>query len=312
MKRIRTLFNIVLIGLCISIFLAGCQKEKKEIVFYRQVARQTSEDGWVFSFIKNGYKDEEEDKNATDLYRYQFNGINIRYRGIDGFYDRYVREKNTDKGTEKYLEIVIPGILIWGSANEDQENDMRIIENLLSDCNSDNDLLSRESDKLELKELDSKIFWNVAEKALNSEWQKEAVVPEYWEKPAYAMLQEPEFINGYKFQVAFLSETGCIDELYIDVLYEDDSQWIGYVQLSDLVEEKLATKEQISLWKSICSIVDILKEEELFIAGTEMYQDKQIAEVDLSRLYLMLQNIHKNEYMQYSVEPTVVDVQSLD
>lgn len=271
-----------------------------------------TKDGWVFTFVKNGLKDPEEDKNADDLIRYQFFGINIRYRALDGYEERVTQEKIVDGETVFYTETYIPGILIWGSANEAQKRDFEIIHEILKNERTAEELLTLNPEDYQFEELDRELFFRLMKTALKSEWQKEGNLQSYWEKPSYAMLQEPDFMDGYKFQVSFLQETGCVDELFIDVLYKNQTDFPGYDQLSDLVDKGKADEGQVKLWEKICSITDMIKEEELFITGKEDYQDMEMAGVDLSRLYTFLKNIHENKYERYIPDKEMISQEKSD
>lgn len=291
---------------------ANVDMDSGESVFYRQVAREMTDDGWVFTFVKNGLKDPEEDKNADDLIRYQFFGINIRYRALDGYEERVTQEKIVDGETVSYTETYVPGILIWGSANEAQKRDFEMIHELLKNERTTEELLALNLEDYQFEELDRELFFRLMKIALKSEWQKEGKLQSYWEKPSYAMLQEPDFMDGYKLQVSFLQETGCVDELFIDVLYKNQTDFHGYDQLSDLVDKGKADEEQVKLWEKICSITDMIKEEELFITGKENYQDMELAGVDLSKLYTFLKNIHENKYERYIPDKEMISQEKSD
>ena len=139
--------------------------------------------------------------------------------------------------------------------------------------------------------------------------QREGTLQSYWDKPQYAMLQEQSASDNYKFQIAFLQDTGCVDELFIDVLFcRDDG---SYIQLSDMIDQGRADPEQITLYNKIRNIVSDIKERELFITENDTYKDDMIAGVDLKRLYVFLKDIHENNFDKYATPSVFLREQTI-
>ena len=127
-----------------------------------------------------------------------------------------------------------------------------------------------------------------------------------WEKPGSEFLWEQNFLDGYKFQVSFMTETGNLLELFIDVLYPTGPGYADYVQLSDLVKNGTATPEQEELYAFIGSIIERAKAENCFSAGTEDYKSTVLDGVDFSRLSTFMNAIQNNTYWDaYSQTPIV-------
>lgn len=274
----------VLLSFCCSACTNGNKEETLNILFYRQVARETTDNGWCFTFVREGFKDPNADE--SNLARYRFFGFNIRYR-YKGLLDKTMERGSSENGG-----------LIWGRLSDGQASDMRQVEKILNRNKTPEDLLALDPADCEFEELDGEMFFRLMREALTGEWQKEGTTLSYWEKPEYSFLQEPEFENDYKFQVCFMQETGCVDELFIDVLYKDANP-VGYIQLSDLIENGKADGEQMKLWNTIKEITNTIKENEIYISGQEKYQKTTIAGVDLGRLYSLLTDIHNNEFDRY-------------
>lgn len=263
---------------------------------YRKVARKVQDDGWVFTFVNNGDKSGDD----SDIVKYQFFGFNIRYKYDDDYVveSTHVSEKGTTV-TERY----VPGCLMWGSASEEQKRDEQLINTILSNDRTAEELLALNPDDYTFEVLDKEIFFELMRTALTGAPQKEGTDLDYWDKPTCAFYVEPEFIDDYKFQVAFLQETGCVDELFIDVQYRTGDEYDDYIQLSDLIDAGTATKEQQEVFEKISSIVENIKEQENFIVDAETYKDLEIGEIDFSRLYTFLNNIHENKFDLYEEEP---------
>lgn len=268
----------------------------------KKVARKVLDNGWVFTFIHNIDKTGDE----SDILKYQFFGINIRYRFDESFSQILTHTK--DDGTvikEKYT----PAIMIWGTGSDAQKRDMDLVSDLLSNDKSADDLLSINPEDYKFEELDGDIFFELLTTALSSAPQAEGTVFSYWEKPTYAFLSEQIFIDDYKFQVAFLQETGCVDELYIDVLFKTGDRFDDYVQLSDLVQSGEATEMQKELFILLNSITQDVKNEESFLARSDSYANTVIDGVDLSRLYTFMKNIHENNFTPYREDPIVETIE---
>lgn len=292
----------------LSLLLVGCKAEDGDtkggkqtippetdftVHFSRQVARKMTDDGWVYTFVCNSAKD----GDNSDIIRYQFFAMNIRFKY--GENSIQVVQNTLDNG-EVVTNTYVQPVQFWGAATQAQLRDRQIIDSIIKDYSRQpEELLAVNRDDYTLETIDKNIFFDLMQQALTSPPQKEGTRLSYWEKPTWAFLMEPDYLSGYKFQVAFMQETGCVDELYIDVLYPTETGLTDYMQLSVLVEEGKATQEQYELFTEIQRITAMIKEEELFIAGADSYKDKVYGDVKLSRLYTFLMDIHENKFDRY-------------
>lgn len=264
----------------------------------KRIARYSTDDGWVFTFIQNSDKTGDD----SDIVKYQFFGINIRYRFQEAF--TKILSQTLDDGTVVYQRYT-PAIMLWGQGSDAQQHDMEIVSNLLTNDRTIDELLEISADDFDFWELDGSIFVNLVHTALTDSPQKEGTDLSYWEKPTYAFLVEPNYVDNYKFQICFLQETGGVDELYIDVLYKTGDNFNEYIQLSDLVEKGNATIEQQNLYDMIQQIVQGIKRDGNFLANEVSYKDLVLAGVNLSRLNTFLDNIHDNNLTPYQEDPIV-------
>ena len=106
---------------------------------------------------------------------------------------------------------------------------------------------------------------------------------------------EPQWTDGYRFQIGCLMSSGCVDELFIDVLYRTGEGYKDYVQLSDLVEDGTATPEQQEAWALIQTVAEQIKEEEYFPARSDLYRDKTLAGIDFNRLLRFLNDLNEGK-----------------
>ena len=276
-------------------------EDQFEVTFFRKVARESHDDGWVFTFVCNGYKDKE--KDDSNLVKFQFYGLNQRYR----YNDAYIRnEIQTTPNGATQSATVIPACLTWGTGSDAEKRDMQLIQSIInaSDVAAEK-LLALNPDDYSFEVMDKELFFSLMMTALTSEPQKEGTDITYWDKPTHAFLAEPIYIDGYKFQVCFMQETGCVDELYIDILYQTGNGYKDYIQLSDLIDSKNATADQLRAFELIQNIVTDIKNAESFVVNKDTYQNVTIGEIDFSRLYTFLEKIHTNNYEQYIVESII-------
>lgn len=255
-----------------------------EIGFYRKVARRTLDNGWVYTFTREGVKNGDD----SEVFKYVFYGINVKYK---------YAEKYGGISSEDNLKT---GWLLFGECSEAEKRDAELISSILSNEKTDEELLALNPDDYTFESLDKNMFFELMREALTAEPQAEGADQNYWDKPYFAFLQEKEFTDGYKFQISCLNETGLIDGLYIDVLYKTGAGDADYVQLSDLVASGEATAEQIEVFELIGAISDGIKGNTSYIYNCGSYRDKTIDGIDFSRLYKFLDDMHNNRFEEYN------------
>lgn len=307
----------ITIAILLSLVLALCScsmqnpttsnnaEGNNDILFYRKVAREFNDDGWVYTFVNNGWKDP--DADDSNLYKFQFFGINLRYKYNENYIQTITRELPNG---EIYIERVIPTCLILGTGLDAEKRDMQLIEEILYNKNySAEELLALDPDDYTFEVIDKEMFFRLMRTALTSEPQAEGEDKSYWEKPTYAFFTEPDWRDGYKFQIAFVQETGGVDELYIDVLFKTGEGYDDYIQLSDLIDAQSATADQTQAFEMIKSITMAIRERDNFMATAEDYKNIIIDGIDFSRLYTFLKNIHENKFDQYYESPIIEKVE---
>ena len=262
---------------------AATVAEAPDITFYRKVARRTLDNGWIYTFVREGFKDGDDSK----VYKYTFYGINVKYKYAEK-YGGVSSEQNLDTGW-----------LLFSDCSDAETRDAELISSILSNDKTDEELLALDPDDFTFESLDKNIFFELMREALTGEPQAEGTDLNYWDKPHFAFLEEQEYLEGYKYQISFLNETGLIDELFIDVLYKTGEGEMDYVQLSDLVASGNATEAQIKVYDLIQSMVNDIKENTSYIYNGEYYRNKIIGEIEFSRLYDFLEDIHNNCFDEY-------------
>lgn len=270
------------------------------------MAREVKEDGWCYYFIyermKDGYP---EDSGEV---RYQFYGVNLRYR----FSPEYIVTEFRDTSEHKYIEKYSPRILRWGSATEAQKHDSNLIYNeILDQKKTVQQMLAINPDQYEFEDLDKDMFFRLMHEALTGETAKETTKRSYADKPSYSMMIEPEYIDGYKFQIAFIIAMGFVEEIYIDVIYQTGQEYVDYVQLSDMVDEGKANAEQKQAFEQVQLVANAIRGTDDFLTEADSYKKLKIGEIDFARLYEFVKAIDANEYQAYLEKPVTFSLEEV-
>lgn len=283
MKR---LLLTILSFLCIFLFVSCSKEQNKQNenkwYFSKNIAREVCDDGWVYTFdylyLKNDYKDD-------GIIPFAFNGINLRYK-----------YSKSEKGKENSAH----SIQILGNSDSSAlKHDMNLISDILDYENgkvTKDELLLLNPDDINFEEIDKNLFFKLMNNALNGEAHKEG---NYFTLPSYALLSEPEYLNDYKFQIGFLADIGCVDVMFIDVLYKQGDDYNDYVQLSDLVDNATATPEQNQAFELMKNIANGIVANNDMKFGVDENKNKTIGQIDFSRLYTFLEDIENNNYNKY-------------
>lgn len=285
MGRLR-LKGIIIITLVtvLSLSLFGCNRqEEAKLLFSRNTVRHIDEDGWVYTCSYFYYND----GSVTDtIPPITFTGINLRYR--------YGNPINTDN----------PIQMLGEGVSEETDRDMEKIASFLGygspgmKALTVEEIMSKDRSALKLEAIDEALFFDLLDKAVNS---NASPVGKYIEHPSYGLLCEQNFEDGYAFQIGYMVGMGCIDVMMIDVLYKSDDTDVGYVQLSDLVKNNIASQDQKELYAVITDIAAGIVNNNDYLYGKDDYKTGDIASIDLSRLYHFLSDLEKNNYAEYVI-----------
>lgn len=263
---------------------------ENEWTFNKKVAREVCADGWVYTFdylyMKDGFENE-------GVIPFTFSGINLRYR--------YSNNISSEQEADNHIPVIQ---ILGNDGSSEIEHDMKLISEMLDYENGNvtkEDLLIINPDDIDFKEVDKERFFNLMNDALTGEEHK---IGKYIDIPSYALLTEPEYIDGYKFQIGFIADMGCVDVMFIDVLYEQGEGYSDYIQLSDIIDGGNATNEQIQVFELLQSISDGIVEENNLKYDYDIYKNKAVSEIDFSRLYTFLDDIESNDYVKYIVSVT--------
>ncbi len=305
--KARLIFLLSIIIVIMSIFFACSstpkETEKPSSLCYRS-AFYVADDGWVYEF-DNQYHDGDFDygSQADNRVPFAFKGINLRYRYNEGFTESFETE---DKDGNKITKTVLQSTLHLGNSDSQIERrDMDKIAKYLDYSRegphlTTADLLALTAEDLDFEYVDTDMFLELMHECLTSEADPYG---NYRGIPSWGLFTEPVYLNDYKFQIGLLGGFGRIEVLMFDVLYRTGDGLTDYVQLYDLVQKGEASEEQIRLLSTLQDIEQGVTKNSDHRYRFDELGDEVIANVDLSRLYAMLENILKLNYGQYVVLP---------
>lgn len=301
MKKRITLITLALITLLTSVALVGFTSEEnfteqKDSPCRYSSASAMTKDGWLYVLDYYQYETFIPD-DIIDIYNFQC--INLRYldearqlQSIDSPYLVYAGSRTTPD--MKNAEMIPLNSLDY---TPDNSSDLALINNqILTKDKTPEELLALSPDDFDFAFIDKELFFSLLQEALTEETVEMCHHQPHLDGIAYgpAIVIEPEFVDGYRFQVSYFNtvlacETeGCVQHLFIDLLYETED---GYVQLSDLVEQGGATQAQTELYQQLLAIADAVKEADDYSADTEIYREMVIDGIDLSRLAPLVTSI---------------------
>lgn len=307
--KARLCFLLSVIIVIVSVF-SSCSapppeegSEEGSSLCYRS-AFHAADDGWVYEF-DNQYDTDSFDYGSQDDNRFPFafKGINLRYRYNEGFTESFEDE---DEDGNKITKTVLQSTLHLGDS--DSQIERRDMDKIAEYLDYDRDgphlttaeLLALTPEDLDFEYIDADMFLELMHECLTSEPDPYG---NYKGIPSWGLFTEPVYLNDYKFQIGLLGGFGRIELLMFDVLYRTGDGLTDYVQLYDLVQKGEASEEQIQLLSTLQDIEQGIAENNDHRYRFDELGDRVIADVDLSRLYAMLENIVKLHYGQYVVYP---------
>ena len=309
---------LIILAICIpaGVLLWGSYKKKHQAQTLLPTATsapnkfhtawELHDDGWLYVFQQS----EPNDHISTEWQypaHYSFYGINLRYSYKDAALVTY--EHTTDFPSNNYTIRTVenPGVQMLYDKSDAHKRDIDLLNTqILKDGTSVEELLALTEDDIEFEALDEEMFFRLMREALTSDPLPEPTDMKYLEGQPQCMCIEPYFINQYRFQVGLFSPMGYVNEVYIDLLFEDDEEECGYVQLSDLIESGEATPEQEKIYQEILKTTDKIRGVEDIPAAIEDMNCGKVEGVDFNRLYTMLDSMGHYDYSGYYPEPEII------
>ena len=239
--------------------------------FYTKSATRTTEDGWVYFINYEWTKEYVDEANSSYLY----GAYNLKYQHLDG-YDIPMINQQTGE-VMRYLKSDIPYL----AYNQNADKEIRALNDFLQKKAFQAPITAADLDGLQFDYIDRDDVIALFNQMITSENLPEG---KYGYLPEASIEQEDSLLSGYRWQVGQFGCLGNIQQIDIELLYEDD------VHLSDLVKDGKATNEQKKIQEKIEQIeAKILKEQNLLAAEQE--NKEAIGSVRFERLQSLLQKV---------------------
>ena len=234
-----------------------------------------------------------------------FIGLDLRHRYEEGRWAEVYQQESEDR----YMINRVQAKGIWfGEGSDAEKRDRKLVNEILQKALDPQ--ISGDPDPADysFEVLDKDLFFDLLKKAL-------AAAPDEWTGKrrdstlSTEILVEPEWQDGYRFQIISPVRQSGIDEVYIDVLYRTGDGFNDYVQLSDLAEEGKADALQQELFLLLQDVRAAIKEENSFTAREAVLKEKSIEGVDLGRLITFLQDLERGDlsiFGKYHDDPNIL------
>lgn len=239
--------------------------------YYCKNAIRVAEDGWVYYL----YFEKNKEHIEEDGIYYLYDAYNLKYKHLD-VYDIPLIDKQTGKVIQ-YMETDLPYL----SANQNANSEIRALSDFLQRKAFQAPITAADLDGLKFNYIDRDDVVSLFNQMITSENLPEG---KYGYLPEASIKQEESLLSGYRWQVGQFGCLGNIQQLDIELLYEDD------IHLSDLVKEGKATEEQKKIQEKIEQIeAKILKEQNLLAAEEE--NKETLGGIRFERLQTLLQKV---------------------
>ena len=229
-----------------------------------------------------------------------FIGLDLRHRYEEGRWADAYNEFTYPDGTRGYMIVRRQATGRWfGQGSDAEKRDRKLVNEILKKALDPAIAGDPDPADYSFEVLDKDLFFDLLKKAL-------AAAPDEWTGKrrdstlSTEILVEPEWQDGYRFQIISPVRQSGIDEVYIDVLYKAGAGFNDYVQLSDLAEEGKADALQQELFLLLQDVRAAIKEKNSFTAMEAVLKEKSIEGVDLGRLITFLQDLESTEPGAYS------------
>ena len=268
--------------------------------FFQRASYTDEASGWYYTIIFTGYP------GVNDPYAATFVGIDLRHRFAENSWSEGY-QTGFDLNGERYYQINrLRSQFIFFGSSEAEKRDRRLIDEILKKI-LDPSTNGGEPDPADyaFEALDKEMFFDLLKQTLvdapvmTGDKKHGAMSP-------IGTYVEPEWQDGYRFQIIGAERTEGIDEVYIDVLYRTGDAYDDYVQLSDLAEAGKADAAQQELFSLLQEVRAAIKEKNSFTAMEAALSEKKIEGIDFGRLNCFLQALEEGNAEKYHEDPSVL------
>ncbi len=255
-KRMKIIFMIIVSLL----YVTGCNKKvdfdenlNSYPKFVSKCVTTDSDDGWFYYFCIQYPKKNKNTKEVKNNYQkdnafsYVFDGFNIKYKKIDGYYIPIYDESGTEVGN---IEPAVPSL----SVSSQMRNEIKKINDFFMKEDFNRIISEDDLDELELEFIDKSLLVTM----FNNAYNKEPIDLGVWVNLPQVEIVKSEKIDNYYFNIGYYVEYGNLQKVNIDLLYEDGSY------LSDLVKNKKASEDKVNEYNEFKKIEEYIIKNQTF------------------------------------------------
>lgn len=248
---------IIILTLVFVVLISGCGVKEKEDNTYPGFASNCStidkEDGWFYFFciqypkIDKSIKTVKNNYDKSSAYSYVFDGFNIKYKKLDGYYIKISDNSGNEVGQ---IEPAFPSL----SVSETLRDEIKEISEYFNKKAFNKNIALKDIEDLNINTIDKEILVQM----FNDAYNKEPIeLGSYVDLPQAEIIFSDE-VDNYKYNIGYYIEYGNIIKINIDILYNDNTY------LSDLIKNNTASKEQIKEYDALKKIEENIIENQSF------------------------------------------------
>lgn len=278
---IKKYFNILFLLLICFFGIIGCSSKDKiqgnEDYSYPQYvakcATQDMEDEWIYSLclyypkIDKNIKETAQNYNSDNIFSVVFDGYNLKYKKLDGF---YIPVRDSDGMIIGQLDAPIPSL----SVSEELRDEIKIINDYFNNKKFSSVIDDANLNDLRINKIDKKMLSKLYNDSYNNEPIK---LGKFINLPQVDIIIGDKFEN-LKYSIGYYIEYGKLLKIHIDMIYEDG------IYLSDLVCNGDASDKEINQYYELKNIEKyIIDNQDLNIS---QYKNENMMYLDELKLLL--------------------------
>lgn len=237
------IISAIIFGLSITgLFVANAENQKSdsmvdstnEVLYTVKSVYDAKEDGWFYGFEIDYIKD-------SNNRIYNFDGYNLKYKNLDGYYVALLDENNQEVGqlSSKYITL---------SISKYHKDEVKIINQFFNEKKFDNVISLSDLDELNITKFDKGYIVDLFNRTINSEMKSNP--GKYFDDEFVNKVSKRATVDGIdgEWQIAYINDYGNLLSFNIEFIDNDGNY------LSDIINNKQATEKQTKIYNDIQNI----------------------------------------------------------
>lgn len=237
------IISAIILGLSMTgLFVANAENQKSdsmvdstnEVLYTVKSVYDEKEDGWVYGFEIDYIKD-------SNNRIYNFDGYNLKYKKLDGYYVALLDENNQEVGqlSSKYITL---------SISKYHKDEVKMINQFFNEKKFDNVISISDLNELNITKFDKGYIVDLFNRTINSEMKSNP--GKYFNDEFVNKVSKRATIDGIdgEWQIAYINDYGNLLSFNIEFIDNDGNY------LSDIINNKQATEKQTKIYNDIQNI----------------------------------------------------------